>query len=42
MKIGNFDFNLTYLIIAEVSANHNHDINIMRDTLIATKNLSRL
>jgi len=38
MKIGNFDFNSnSTLIIAEVSANHNHDINIMRDTLIAIK-----
>ena len=37
MKIGNFDTNKKVFIIAELSANHNHSIQVAKDTIYAAK-----
>ena len=37
MKIGNFDTDKKVFIIAELSANHNHSIEVAKDTIYAAK-----
>jgi pseudaminic acid synthase len=37
MKIGKFDTQKKVFIIAELSANHNHSLQIAKDTIYAAK-----
>src|SRR5690625_4166181 len=37
LKIANFDMNEKIFIVAEMSANHGHDINIAKKTILAAK-----